>query len=141
MAYYDALITKWGTLSGTTASKLAQINALTVAGAAVPMIVPTYSIYNLINSAEFGALTAANQQLVRDILGMGTVDAGAGTAVRARIVAIFPSGTTTFTALSTLAAKYDTPQIPWATATIAQGGGGLVAPIQPSDLVQAGNLT
>lgn len=32
MAYYDALVAKWATLSGTTAQKLAAINALTVAG-------------------------------------------------------------------------------------------------------------
>jgi hypothetical protein len=32
MAYYDALIAKWATLTGTTAEKLATINALTVAG-------------------------------------------------------------------------------------------------------------
>jgi hypothetical protein len=32
MAYYDALIAKWATLTGTTAQKLAAVNALTVAG-------------------------------------------------------------------------------------------------------------
>jgi hypothetical protein len=32
MAYYDALIAKWATLTGTTSEKLAAINALTVAG-------------------------------------------------------------------------------------------------------------
>jgi hypothetical protein len=32
MAYYDAFISKWNTLSGTTAQKLAEINALTVPG-------------------------------------------------------------------------------------------------------------
>lgn len=141
MAYYDALITKWGTLSGTTASKLAQINAITVSGAAIPMIVPTYKIYNLIVASEFASLIAANQQLVRDILGMGTVDASAGTQVRARIVALFPSGTATFTALSALAATYDAPTVPWSTATTALGGGGLVAMVAPSDLAAAGGLT
>ncbi len=138
MAYYDALVTKWGTLTpGTTAAKLAQINSLTVSGPAIPMIVPTYKIYNLIDPTEFSALTAGNQQLVRDILGMGTVDGSAGTSVRARMVALFPSGTTR-TALNALAASYDSPQIPWWQATIAQGGGGLVAQVQPSDLTQAG---
>lgn len=114
MAYYDALITKWGTLSpGTTAAKLAQINAATANGTAIPMIVPTYKIYNLIAVAEFTALSASNQQLIRDIIGMGTVDASPGTSIRARIVAVFPNGTATFTALSALAAAYDTPQVPW----------------------------
>jgi hypothetical protein len=139
MTYYDALVAKWATLTpGTTAAKLSQINALTVTGTAVPMVVPTYKIYNLIVATEFIALTAANQQLIRDILGMGTVDASPGTSVRSRIVALFPSGTATFTALSALAATYDTPTIPWWQATLAQGGGGLVALVQPSDLTQAG---
>lgn len=140
MAYYDALITKWATLSGTTASKLAQINAITVTGAAIPMIVSSYVIYNLLDATEFTALSAANQALVRDLIGMGTVDGSAGKPARARLVAIYPSGTTR-TALNALAATYDSPAIPWATATIAQGGGGLVSMVAPSDLVQAGNLT
>lgn len=100
----------------TTAQKITAVNGWTVQGPAVPMIVPTYAIYNLIVPSEFGALTAANQQLVRDILGMGTVDGSPGTQVRARMVAIFPNGTTTFANLSALAAKYDTPQVPWYSA-------------------------
>jgi hypothetical protein len=73
MAYYDAMIAKWATLNpGTTAAKLAALNAATATGAAIPMVIPTYKIYNLIDPTEFAALTAANQQLVRDILGMGT---------------------------------------------------------------------
>lgn len=32
MAYYDALAAKWATLTGTTASKLSQINVLTLPG-------------------------------------------------------------------------------------------------------------
>lgn len=139
MAYYDALVTKWATApAGTTASKLTWINAQTVNGAAIAMVIPTYKIYNLISRTEFNALLATDQQAVRDILGMGTVDASSGTQARARVVALFPNGTATFTALATLAATYDTPQIPWPTATLAQGGGGLVAMVQPSDLTQAG---
>ena len=41
MAYYDALKVKWATLSGTTAEKLAAINALTVAGPNVDVAVST----------------------------------------------------------------------------------------------------
>lgn len=142
MAYYDALIAKWATLTpGTTAAKLAQINAITVAGAAQAMIIPTYRVYNLIVPTEFVALTAANQQLVRDLLNMGTVDASPGTSVRARMVAAFPSGTTTFANLSALAAQFDTPAIPWWQATIAQSGGGLASPVSNADLVAAGGLT
>lgn len=143
MAYYDALIAKWATLTpGTTEAKLAQINALTVTGAAIPLIVPSYEIYECIDPAEFGALTAANQTIVRDIIGMGTVNGSPGTKTRARIVALFTNASgPTRLALTALAAKYDTPQIPWWKATVAQSGGELNAPVAPSDLVQAGNLT
>jgi len=140
MAYYTALITKWGTLSGTTQSKLDQINALTVAGTAIPAIVPTYTIYNIIDPTEFTALTAANQVLIRDILNMGQIDASPGTSIRARLVAIFPSGTTR-AALNALAAKYDAPPIPWWQGTVAQGGGGLGGPVVMSDLAAAGGLS
>lgn len=143
MAYYTALTSKWGTLApDTTANKLAAINALTVSGAAIPMVIATYKIYNLIDPTEFAALTAANQQLVRDILGMGTVDGSPGTSVRARMVAVFSNASgATRLALAALAATYDAPLIPWATATIAQGGGGLTGPVGSNDLIAAGNLT
>ncbi|MGX5831014.1 hypothetical protein [Mesorhizobium sp. 43Arga] len=69
MAYYDALISKWATLtsSGTTAAE--QVNAMTVTGPAVPTIIPTYRICNLIVDSEFAAL---GWQLIRNILGLGT---------------------------------------------------------------------
>jgi hypothetical protein len=112
MAYYDALIAKWATLTpGTTTAKIAQINAITVSGNAVPMVIPTYKIYNLIVASDFAALSAANQQLIRDIIGMGTVDTSPGTQARAKIVAVFPNGTATFASLSGLAAQYDSPPI------------------------------
>lgn len=128
MAYYDALTAAWNSgtqppaavtgtaLTGgmTTQQKINAVNGWTTAGAAVPMIVPTYRIYNLIVPSEFGALQAANQQLVRDILSMGTVDASPGTSVRTRMVAIFPNGTTTFANLAALAATYDSPTTNWA---------------------------
>lgn len=143
MAYYDALIAKWATLTpGTTAAKLAQINALTVTGAAIPLIVDAYEIYECIDPTEFAALTAANQVIMRDIIGMGKVDGSPGTKTRARIVELFTNASgPTRLALAALAGKYDTPQIPWATAPVALNGGGLGAMVAPSDLVQAGNLT
>lgn len=123
---YSALQTAWNSgtqppagitgtaLTGmTTANKLAAVLAWTTTGAAIQMIVPTYKIYNLIDLTEFTALSTANQQLVRDILGMGTVDGSAGTSVRSRLVAIFPSGITR-TALNALAATYDSPTVNWA---------------------------
>lgn len=144
MSRYDALIAKWATLTpGTTDQKLTQVNGLTVNGTATPMIVPTYRIYNIIDPTEFSALTAANQQLVRDILGMGTVDGSPGTSVRSRMLAIFTVGSSPIThaALVALAAAYDTPPMPWWQGAVAQGGGGLTSPVNGADLVAAGGLT
>lgn len=140
MAYYDALIAKWGTLSGTTQAKLTTINALTVNGTAQPAIIPTYKIYNAIVPADFTSLTAANQQLIRDIFGMGTVDASPGTNVRTVVQNIFTGKATTLANLGALVAPFDTPQIPWWQATVAQGGGGLSSPVAPVDLAAAGGL-
>jgi hypothetical protein len=63
MAYYDALIAEWPSLSpGTTAAKLAQLNALTVTGT-VPtsFFVTGDQLLNCINWTEFAALTAQQQ--------------------------------------------------------------------------------
>jgi hypothetical protein len=64
MAYYTALINEWALLTpGTTAAKLAQINAMTVSGS-VPTVlnVTGAQLLNCINYTEFKALTAAQQQ-------------------------------------------------------------------------------
>lgn len=45
MAYYDALIAKWSTITGTTAQKLAAVNALTIAGPTQPVPVLTLMTY------------------------------------------------------------------------------------------------
>jgi hypothetical protein len=146
MAYYTALINAWNaapsppsgvtgtglTGSMTTDQKLVAFSGWTVVGPAVPMIIPTYQIYNVMVRAEFDALTAPFQQSMRDILNMGTVDGSSGTQIRARIIQIFPSGTVTFTNLSNLAKQYDSPQIPW------WQGNGYPAPINGQDLVNAG---
>lgn len=142
MAYYDALIAKWPTLApGTTQQKLDALNAETVAGPATPMVIETYRIYNVIDASEFTALSAANQQLVRDILSMGTVDASVGTAVRTRMLALFGAGTATRTALAALAATFETKTISWAKANgypdAQKGGGGITL----TDLANAGGLT
>lgn len=144
MAYYDALIAKWATLTpGTTVDKLAQINALTVPGPNAQLILPTYRIYNVMDAAELSALTAAAQQRVRDILSMGTVDASTGTNVRAALASIFAGagGATTRANLLALAASIENTTIPWWQATVAQGGGGLTSPVGPNDLAAAGGLS
>lgn len=140
MAYYDAMIAKWPTLApGTTTQKLAEINAANTTGQAIPMIVPTYKIYNLISLNEFTALTDPNQQLVRDILGMGTVDCSPGTFIRSRIIAMFPNGTATFTSLASFANGFDKPVVNWCKENgypMAQSGG--IGGLTQTDATAAG---
>lgn len=125
MAYYTALTTAWnaqGVPAGasgtaitgamTTAQKLVAANSWTVPGVTSPTIIATYKIYNAIVPADFQALTAPNQQLVRDIFGMGTVDASPGTNVRATLASVFAGKTTTINALLALDAAF-TSTIPW----------------------------
>jgi hypothetical protein len=140
MAYYDALISKWATLTpGATAAKLAQINAITVtAGSAQKAMISPSAILNAIVFADLAALTQLQVTQLTLLLQGGTVDASAGTSIRAGIQALFAGKTTTLANLGALVAGYDTPVLPWWQATVAQGGGGLVAPVQPSDLTQAG---
>ncbi len=55
MAYYDALKTEWAALSGTTAAKLAAINAMTVAGPKQDVSVSSVVAYLALN-AKFANL-------------------------------------------------------------------------------------
>ena len=53
-------------------------------------------IYNAIVPSEFSALLATQQQLVRDVFGLGdTIDVRTGTNARAVMLAAFGAGTTT----------------------------------------------
>lgn len=143
MAYYDALIAKWATLSGTRQQKLATISGLTVNGPANPLLIPSYRLFNVIDPAEFGALSAANQQRIRDMLGMGMIDASAGTNARTLLQNIFTQASqpNTRSALVTLANSFESPALPWWQAPVAQGGGGLSSPVSADDLAAAGGLT
>jgi hypothetical protein len=135
MAYYDALVTKWATLTpGTTQAKLDQLNAMTVAGPAQQMLVPTYAIYNALVPADFQALTAAQQQLVRDVLSMGTVDVSPGTNARVVLQAVFSGKPNTIASFAALAAKYDATQVPWWKAN------GYSSSFNTNDLEAAGGL-
>jgi hypothetical protein len=138
MAYYTALIAKWGTApAGTTQQKLDWVNAQTVVGAAVPMIVPYREIYNRMDRTQFNALTAANQAIVQRMMSQETLDFGPASEARRQMYAMFPSGTSR-TNLANYAATFDTPLIPWPLGTIAQGGGGLNGMVSMNDLTAAG---
>ena len=139
MAYYDALKTKWASApAGTTQSKCDWINAQTVTGPAIKMIVPSTEIYNRTDRGEYDALTNLKQQPIQRNLALNTIDFSPGSNMRALWLTTFPAGTKTQTNLAPYCALFDTPKIPWATATIAQGGGGLNGPVSTNDAAAAG---
>lgn len=142
MAYYDALIAKWATLTpGTTEAKLAEINAMTVVGSIPTTIyVSGAEVFNCIDWAEFNALTDARQ---KNMLAMCAVPGAllGGSAQTSKIlagmiIAYFSGVGPTIAALTALSRA-----LPWWQATVAQSGGGLQAPVAPSDLEQAGGLS
>jgi hypothetical protein len=138
MAYYDALIAKWATLTpGTTAAKLAQLNAMTVSGS-VPtsFYVTGNQLLNCINYAEFKVLTAQQQSNILAVCRVpGQLLGGsANTAfiVDGMILDYFPVAGPTIAALTALAQA--TVQ-PWWLAN------GYTSPFTQPDLTAAGNLT
>lgn len=139
MAYYDALIAKWATLTpGTTAQKLAQINAITVTGS-VPtsFYVTGNQLLNCINWAEFSALTASQQsnllalcQVQGNLLGGSSNTAY---LVDGMILSYFTNlSGPTVTALTALA---QTTSQPWWQAN------GYTSAFTNNDLSAAGGLT
>lgn len=114
MAYYDALITKWATLSpGSTAQKLAQLNAATGTGPAVPAKLSPSAILNAIVFADLALLTQLQVTQLTLLLQGNEVDASPGTSIRLGIQALFAGKTQTLNQLGALVAPYDTPTIPW----------------------------
>lgn len=59
MAYYDALATKWATLTGTTQQKLDAVNAATVAGPTQPVPVLQVMTYLRTNNLWLAIKSAA----------------------------------------------------------------------------------
>jgi hypothetical protein len=127
MAYYDAMKAGWtsttqppsgvtGTpITGTmtTQQKLDAMNGWTTAGTAVRMVIPTFEIYNVIDTTEFSALSAGNQQNMRDILAMGQVDLSPNKPARNRMLQLFGAGSVTRAAMAAMAVPYDTPTVNW----------------------------
>lgn len=160
MTYYDALIAKWATLTpGTTAQKLASVNALTVAGPNVdvqPAQVVRYLAINLklatllkyaqsAPSTEAGACAAE----LAAVLGMGvnappfyTSQAADYAALQAMLTALSSdtnSGLIAADVTALLALASTT--IPWWKATVVNSGGGLSGLVSQADLAAAGGLT
>ena len=145
MAYYDALKTKWAQApAGTTQSKCDWINAQTVTGPAVKMIVPNYEIYNRVDRTEYKALAAADEASVQRNLAITPVDYSPGSNLRGLFATIFPVGASspstsaTQRNLAPYVAQFATPQIPCATAPLPLGGGGLKGMVSVNDATAAG---
>lgn len=138
MAYYDALIAKWATLTpGTTQQKLDQINAIVVTGS-IPatFFVGGDQVFNCIDSTEFLARTAAQQNLILQCVSVpGLLKGGAGSFLGGIFVSVFGVSGATITALTALAKAVSQP---WWQATVAQGGGGLSSPVNAADAAAAG---
>lgn len=144
MAYYDALIAKWATLTpGTTAQKLAQLNAMTVTGS-----IPTtfnctgVQLLNSINYPEFKVLTATQQSnLLLMCACPGSILGGSANTTHmaaGMILDYFPVAGPTIAALAAIAKAVTQT---WASANgypDAQNGGGGITLV---DLANAGGLT
>ncbi len=143
MAYYDALVAKWGTLSGTTAQKLAAVNALMVTGS-VPTLfrVSGSAILDCLNFAEFNALTAAQQSTLLQICAMpGLLLGGSASPLVGPMFVSYYAGKLAGPTITALTALAQGAVVPWWQSSVANGGGGLAGPVSAGDLVAAGNLT
>lgn len=114
MAYYDALITKWATLTpGTTAVKLTQLNGLTAPSATQKAILSPSQILNAIVFTDLAAFTQLQVSQLTLLLAGTSVDASVGTTIRAGIQALFAGKTASLTALGALVAPFDSPTVLW----------------------------
>jgi hypothetical protein len=143
MAYYDALVAKWATLTGTTQQKLDAVNALTVAGPNVPVPVLQVMTYLRTNNLWMGikAATATSPGAA------AAVDYNSDPRVQTLDVSLpivqsmladLVSKTLLTQAQSDAIKAMGTPPIPWWQATVAQGGGGMDQPVGQGYLNNAG---
>ncbi len=143
MAYYDALVAKWATLTGTTQQKLDQINALTITGSVPTSFFTTgAAVLNCIAYSEFKVLTDQQKSNLLNMLAIpGPLLGGsANTAfmVDGMIIDYFlANGPITMAALTALAKA---AVMPWWQAPVSSGGGGLNSPVSTNDLLIAGGL-
>lgn len=138
MAYYTALINEWPNLTpGTTAAKLAQINAMTVNGS-VPTVlnVSGNQLANCINYSEFKALTSTQQANILALCRIQGNLLGGSSNTSLLTDGMFldyfsPSGAT----ITNLTALAQATVTPWWQAN------GYSSPISLNDLSAAGGLT
>jgi hypothetical protein len=148
MAYYDALIAKWATLTGTTDQKIAAVNALTVAGPRKPVQIADVMTYLRSNAlwlpikAAAAAGTSAGAEAAVDLnsdMRMQTIDFDL--PIVAGMLADLVSKALLTQAQSDALNALANTTIPWWQATVAQGGCGLSSPVGANDLAAAGGLT
>jgi hypothetical protein len=139
MAYYDALVAEWALLTpGTTAVKLAQLNAMTVTGSIPTLLnVTGAQVLNCINWAEFAALTQAQQTNLLNLCCVPGLllggNANTTQMVDGMLLAYFTNHSgPTIVALTALAKGV---VVPWWQSN------GYSDPISMMDLAAAGNLT
>lgn len=94
MAYYDALITQWATLTpGTTAAKLAQLNAEPVTGTVPAVFTFTgQQLFNCLDWTEFSSLTAAQQTQILEVCAMPFVMTGGAASFVGKMFVAFYTG-------------------------------------------------
>ena len=136
MAYYDDLIAKLATLTGTTAQKLAAINALTVTGTIPTTFVVTGAqIMNCLDFGEFNTLSAAQQSIVMQICAVpGTIVSGANTFTGKLFASYYSTKLTGPTITAFIALAQGVVQSWWQA-------NGYSSPISANDLAAAGGLT
>jgi hypothetical protein len=145
MAYYDALISKWGTLSGSTQQKLAAINALTVPAPNAPVPIAQVMSYLRENGlwlpikAAAAAGTSQGAMAALDLnqdLRQTSIDFSLP-LVGAMLADLVSHGLLTSGQSAALTAM-GTPPVLWWQAPVAQGGGGLSSSVSQDDLTAAG---
>ena len=113
MAYWDALVAKWAQApAGTNDQKLTWVNAQTVTGPAIKMIVPATEIYNRTDRGEYDALTNLKQQPIQRNLALSTIDFLRQQHARA-VADDIPGRRENKTNLKPYTDSFDTPKIPW----------------------------
>lgn len=154
MAYYSALQTEWANLSGTTAQKLAAINALTSAGPNQDIPIPSIIAYLALNNklvpfqnyangstgnaaaiqaAKTFFMLAATPGISSIQTSNATVAAQFAAMLGAVIADMANSGITS--ADETAVMAYAATTVPWWQAN------GYSSPFNDNDLAAAGGLT
>ena len=162
MSYYGSLIGKWGTLSGTTAQKLAAINALTVPGPSVDVSVSSVVGYLLLsggylplaafaqtaatgNTTHDTALAAAKTVMalmtIPNAPSFGMSNPGTFAAVKGMADAILAQETASPGSTGFTQAIHDGLLALCSTSTPWWQSAGYTGPFSQADLAAAGGLT